>query len=130
MYVHSLMFINEISGGRSSITGLESIEEAKDLANVLKSGKMPAPARIVEEQIVGPFAWVRNPSGQECIRSAVAFVMVLVYMLFFYSKKAGLTANIALIGKLVFPVWNIGFARSCSYFARYCRYCSYHGYGG
>lgn len=91
--------INEISGGRSSITGLGSIEEAKDLANILKSGKMPAPARIVEEQIVGPSL------GKESIRAGIysflfAFLMVLVYMLFFYSKKAGLAANIALLTNL------------------------------
>ncbi len=93
--------INEISGGRSSITGLESIEEAKDLANILKSGKMPAPARIVEEQIVGPSL------GKESINAGMysfvfAFIMVLIYMLFFYSKKAGLSANIALILNLFF----------------------------
>lgn len=101
-YVRSFPTVqNEISGGRSSITGLESIEEAKDLANVLKSGKMPAPARIVEEQIVGPSL------GKESINAGmysfiVAFIMVLVYMLFFYSKKAGLAANIALIMNLFF----------------------------
>lgn len=99
-YVRSFPTVqNEISGGRSSITGLESIEEAKDLANVLKSGKMPAPARIMEEQIVGPSL------GRESIRSGmfsffVAFIMVLAYMLFFYSKKAGLSANIALLANL------------------------------
>ncbi|HSO85325.1 MAG TPA: protein translocase subunit SecDF [Draconibacterium sp.] len=103
-YVRSFPTVqNEISGGRSSITGLESIEEAKDLANVLKSGKMPAPARIVEEQIVGPSL------GKESIRSgmfsfAVAFVMVLAYMLFFYSKKAGLSANVALLANLFFLI--------------------------
>ncbi len=103
-YVRSFPTVqNEISGGRSSITGLESIEEAKDLANVLKSGKMPAPARIVEEQIVGPSL------GKESIRSGmlsfvVAFVMVLAYMLFFYSKKAGLAANIALLANLFFLI--------------------------
>ncbi|MDO8951756.1 MAG: protein translocase subunit SecD, partial [Draconibacterium sp.] len=101
-YVRSFPTVqNEISGGRSSITGLESIEEAQDLANVLKSGKMPAPARIVEEQIVGPSL------GKESINSGmysfvVAFIMVLAYMLFFYSKKAGLTANIALLANLFF----------------------------
>ncbi len=101
-YVRSFPTVqNEISGGRSSITGLEDIEEAQDLANVLKSGKMPAPARIVEEEIVGPSL------GKESIRAglysfAVAFVMVLVYMLFFYSKKAGLSANIALLANLFF----------------------------
>jgi SecD/SecF fusion protein len=103
-YVRSFPTVqNEISGGRSSITGLESIEEAKDLANVLKSGKMPAPARIVEEQVVGPSL------GRESIRAgmmsfAVAFVMVLAYMLFFYSKKAGLSANIALLANLFFLI--------------------------
>jgi SecD/SecF fusion protein len=101
-YVRSFPTVqNEISGGRSSITGLESIEEAKDLANVLKSGKMPAPARIVEEQIVGPSL------GRESINAGmysflVAFVMVLAYMLFFYSKKAGLSANVALLANLFF----------------------------
>jgi SecD/SecF fusion protein len=103
-YVRSFPTVqNEISGGRSSITGLESIEEAKDLANVLKSGKMPAPARIVEEQIVGPSL------GRESIRSGmysfvVAFVLVLAYMLFFYSKKAGLSANVALLANLFFLI--------------------------
>ncbi len=101
-YVRSFPTVqNEISGGRSSITGLESIEEAKDLANVLKSGKMPAPARIVEEQIVGPSL------GRESINAGmysflVAFVAVLAYMLFFYSKKAGLSANVALLANLFF----------------------------
>jgi SecD/SecF fusion protein len=94
---------NEITGGRSSITGLESIEEAKDLANVLKSGKMPAPARIVEEQIVGPSL------GKESINAGMysfvaAFIAVLAYMLFFYSKKAGLSANIALLANLFFLI--------------------------
>jgi len=93
--------ITEISGGRSSITGLESIEEAKDLANILKSGKMPAPARIVEEQIVGPSL------GKESITASMysflfAFLIVIIYMLFFYSSKAGLTANIALLANLFF----------------------------
>jgi len=101
-YVRSYPTVNgEIPGGRSSITGLESVEEAQDLANVLKSGKMPAPAHIVEEQIVGPSL------GAESIRAGMlsfvfAFIGVLIYMLFFYSKKAGLTANIALISNLFF----------------------------
>lgn len=92
---------NEISGGRSSITGLESIEEAKDLANVLKSGKMPAPARIVEEEIVGP-SLGKESINKGMMSFAAAFIMVLAYMLFFYSKKAGLTANIALLVNLFF----------------------------
>ncbi len=103
-YVRSFPTVqNEISGGRSSITGLESIEEAKDLANILKSGKMPAPAHIIQEAIVGPSL------GQEAINSGffsfvVAFVLVLVYMLFFYSKKAGLAANVALITNVFFLI--------------------------
>ncbi|HKJ40924.1 MAG TPA: protein translocase subunit SecF, partial [Sunxiuqinia sp.] len=76
---------------------------AKDLANILKSGKMPAPAHILQEAIVGPSL------GKEAIQSGlwsfvVAFLLVLVYMLFFYSKKAGFTANMALIANLFFII--------------------------
>ena len=103
-YVRSFPTVNgEIPGGRSSITGLESIEEAKDLANVLKSGKMPAPARIIQESIVGPSL------GQKAINSGlssflIAFAFVLIYMLFFYSKNAGLAANIALLANMFFII--------------------------
>jgi len=101
-YVRSYPTVNsEITGGRSSITGLESVEEAQDLANILKSGKMPAPAHIIHEQIVGPSL------GKEAINSGlwsfvIAFLLVLAYMLFFYSKRAGLAANIALIVNMFF----------------------------
>lgn len=101
-YVRSYPTVNtEITGGRSSITGLESVEEAQDLANILKSGKMPAPAHIIQEEIVGPSL------GQEAINSGlisflVAFLLVLGYMFFFYSKKAGFAANLALIANLYF----------------------------
>lgn len=103
-YVRSFPTVqNEISGGRSSITGLESIEEAKDLANILKSGKMPAPARIIQEEIVGPSL------GQEAINSGmysflIAFLLVLIYMFFFYSRHAGLAANVALIANMFFII--------------------------
>lgn len=103
-YVRSFPTVqNEISGGRSSITGLESIEEAKDLSNILKSGKMPAPARIIQEEIVGPSL------GQEAISSGfysfiIAFILVLIYMFFFYSRNAGLTANVALIANMFFII--------------------------
>jgi SecD/SecF fusion protein len=103
-YVRSFPTVNgEITGGRSSISGLETVEEAKDLANILKSGKMPAPARILQEEIVGPSL------GQEAISSGmwsfvIAFILVLAYMLFFYSKNAGLTANIALLANLFFVI--------------------------
>jgi SecD/SecF fusion protein len=103
-YVRSYPNVNgEITGGRSSITGLESVEEAKDLANILKSGKMPAPAVIIAEDVVGPSL------GQEAITSGmwsfgIAFLLVLGYMLFFYSKKAGMAANIALIINVFFLI--------------------------
>lgn len=103
-YVRSYPTVNtEITGGRSSITGLESVEEAQDLANILKSGKMPAPANIIHEQIVGPSL------GKEAISSGlwsfvIAFILVLIYMLFFYSKRAGLAANIALIVNMFFII--------------------------
>ncbi|MBA4408753.1 MAG: protein translocase subunit SecDF [Bacteroidota bacterium] len=95
--------IQEITGGRSSITGLESIEEAKDLANILKSGKMPAPAIIIAEDVVGPSL------GREAINSGmwsflIAFLLTLGYMLFFYSKRAGMTSNIALIVNVFFLI--------------------------
>ncbi len=102
-YVYSYPVVqNEIKGGRSSITGNFTIAEAKDLANVLKSGKLPAPARIIEEEIVGPTL------GKEAIREgmlsfAFAFVLVLIYMLFYY-KKAGIAANAALLANLLFII--------------------------
>ncbi|MBO7320671.1 MAG: protein translocase subunit SecDF [Bacteroidales bacterium] len=90
----------EITGGRSAITGNFTIEEAEDLANVLKSGKLPAPASIVQEQVVGPSL------GSESIKAGilsilVAFVLVLVYIAVFYSG-AGLVANLALICNVIF----------------------------
>ncbi len=101
-YVRSHPVVNqEIKGGRSSISGGGmDIKEAKDLANILKSGKLPAPARIIEEAIVGPSL------GQEAINSGlisfiIAFVIVLLYM-FFYYNHAGLVANIALIANIFF----------------------------
>lgn len=103
-YVYSAPRVNqEITGGSSQITGDFTIEEAKDLANVLKSGKMPAPAQIVEEAIVGPSL------GQEAISSgfssfALAFVLVLIYMLFYYSRNAGFAANVALIVNVFFLI--------------------------
>jgi len=102
-YVYSFPNVNgEIKGGRSSITGGFSVEEATDLANILKSGKLPAPAHIIEEAIVGPSL------GQEAIDSGlfsfvIAFILVLVYMLFWYSKS-GIVANIALVANVFFII--------------------------
>lgn len=91
---------NEITGGRSAISGHFTIEEAEDLANVLKSGKLPAPATIVQEQVVGPSL------GSESINAGmvsflIAFALVLVYMLIFY-KGAGLVADVALLTNVLF----------------------------
>ena len=90
----------EISGGRSQITGNFTPEEGADLANVLKSGKLPVPARIIEEAIVGPSL------GKEAVNAGMisfiaAFVLVLLYMLFFYNK-AGLIADLALVSNIFF----------------------------
>ncbi len=101
-YVYSAPRVNgEIPGGRSSITGDFTVTEAKDLANILKSGKLPAPARIIEEEIVGPSL------GQEAIDAGLrsfflAFIVVIIYMVFYYSRKAGLVADIALIANMFF----------------------------
>ena len=100
-YVYSAPRVNsEIPNGRSSISGQFTIQEAKDLANVLKSGKLPAPARITQEAVVGPSL------GQESINSSmisfvIAFCCVLIYMMLFYNK-AGMVASIALVANLFF----------------------------
>ena len=91
--------LNEITGGVSSITGHFTIEEATDLTNVLKSGKLPAPATIVQEQVVGPSL------GAASIRAGlisflIAFILVLIYMIFFY-KGAGVAADFALLTNVV-----------------------------
>ncbi len=102
-YVYSFPNVNgEIKGGRSSITGGFSLEEATDLANILKSGKLPAPAHIIEEAIVGPSL------GQEAINSGIlsfiiAFIVILLYMYFYYSK-AGIVADIALVANIFFII--------------------------
>ena len=87
---------NEIAGGNSQITGNFTVEEAKDLANTLKSGKMPAPARIIQEDVVGPSL------GKEAIQSglwsfALGFVLILLYMIFYYGLIPGLIADFALL---------------------------------
>jgi len=100
-YVYSFPTVQaEISGGRSQITGNFTINEADDLANILKSGKLPAPARIIEEAIVGPSL------GQEAIDAGfrsfiIALMIVLVYMIFYYNF-AGVVSNIALLANLFF----------------------------
>ncbi|MBQ8959164.1 MAG: protein translocase subunit SecDF [Bacteroidales bacterium] len=101
-YVYSFPVVNgEIPNGRSSISGGGmTIEEAQDLANILKAGKLPAPARILEEQVVGPSL------GKEAVQKGMwsmvfAFILVLVYMVFFYNKS-GLVADVALLVNVFF----------------------------
>jgi SecD/SecF fusion protein len=100
-FVYSAPNVNdEIPNGSSSISGSYTVEEAQDLANILQAGKLPAPARIVSEDVVGPTL------GKEAIQAGtlsfiIAFVMVLLYMQLYYGK-AGLIANVALLTNLFF----------------------------
>jgi SecD/SecF fusion protein len=94
---------SEITGGSSQITGNFTPNEAQDLANLLKSGKLPAPARIIQENVVGPSL------GQKAVKDGfgsfgIAFVLVLLYMVFYYSRKAGLAADIALMANVFFLI--------------------------
>jgi SecD/SecF fusion protein len=99
-YVRSYPRVNvEITGGNSVIEGDFTLEEATDLSNILMSGKMPAPARIISDTVVGPTL------GKEAIRSGfvsflIAFALVLGFMIFYYSKSAGTIADIALFANI------------------------------
>ncbi len=101
-YVYSYPNVNsEIPNGRTEITGNFTAAEAQDLSNVLKSGKMPAPARIIRESVVGPSL------GQEAIDNGltsfiIAFIVILLYMIFYYGAKAGIVADLALICNVFF----------------------------
>ncbi len=94
--------INEIPNGRSSITGGFTIEEAKDLANILQAGKLPAPAKIVAEDLVGPS--LGEESIHAGIRSVIiAFIAILAFMVMYYNTS-GIVANIALFLNLFFII--------------------------
>ena len=98
--VYSYPTVNsEITGGSSEISGNFTVEEAEDLSNVLKSGKLPAPATIIQEQVVGPSLGAESINAG-LISFVIAFVLVLLYMLFFY-QGAGVVANIALLCNVV-----------------------------
>ena len=90
---------SEISGGSSQITGNFTLEEAEDLANVLKSGKLPAPATIIQEQVVGPSLGAESINAG-LISFVIAFILVLIYMVLFY-QGAGLVADVALLCNVV-----------------------------
>jgi SecD/SecF fusion protein len=93
---------NEISGGRTSISGSFTPEEATDLANILKSGKLPAPARIVQEQVVGPTLGIESiKEGRNSL--IISFVVIFILMLIYYNT-GGIIANISLILNLFFTV--------------------------
>ncbi len=101
-FVYSYPTVNQkIDGGQSQITGDFTPEESQDLANILKSGKLPAPARIVEDTVVGPSL------GQEAVNSGLssfiwAFIVVLIYMLLYYGVRAGWVADFALVANMFF----------------------------
>ncbi|MBI1316022.1 protein translocase subunit SecDF [bacterium] len=100
-YVYSFPRVQgEIPGGNTQITGSFSVEEAMDLANILKAGKLPAPARIIQADVVGPSL------GKEAVQAglwsfAVAMLIVLAYMIFYYGQ-AGIAANVALVANMFF----------------------------
>lgn len=102
--VYSAPRVNgEISGGQSSITGNFTIEDTKDLANTLKSGRMPAPARIVQEEVVGPTLGAQSIQ-QGVISFIIAFVLLMLYMVVMYGMIPGMMANFALIVNLFFTL--------------------------
>lgn len=93
----------EIDGGQSQISGSFTIEDTKDLANTLKSGRMPAPARIVQEEVVGPTLGAQ--SIQQGLWSfAIAFVLLMIYMIIMYDFIPGMLANGALLANLFFTL--------------------------
>ena len=101
-YVYSAPTVqNEITGGRSSITGNFTPEQSKDLANVLRSGKMPAPAHIVQEDIVGPSLGAASIQAG-FISCVVAFILLMVYVCSMYGFTAGMVANGALLLNMFF----------------------------
>ncbi len=95
--------LTQIDGGNSSITGNFTIEDTKDLANTLNSGKMPAPTRIVQEEVVGPSLGAQSIM-QGAISFVVAFVLLMIYMVMLYGFIPGMLANIALLFNLFFTL--------------------------
>jgi SecD/SecF fusion protein len=100
--VYSAPNVNEeIKGGSSSISGNFTQNEATDLANILKSGKMPARARIESSEVIGPSLGAK--SVQDGFNSfLIAFVVVMLYMMFYFSRRAGLVADLALMANMFF----------------------------
>lgn len=102
--VYSAPRVNqEIDGGQSSISGNFTVEDTKDLANTLKSGRMPAPARIVQEEVVGPTLGAQSIQ-QGVISFVIAFVILMFYMIIMYNFIPGMMANIALLFNMFFTL--------------------------
>ena len=95
--------LTQIDGGNSQITGNFTIEDTKDLANTLNSGKMPAPTRIVQEEVVGPSLGAQSIK-QGVISFIVAFVLLMIYMVMLYGFIPGMLANMALLFNLFFTL--------------------------
>ena len=95
--------LTQIDGGNSQITGNFTIEDTKDLANTLNSGKMPAPTRIVQEEVVGPSLGAQSIQ-QGIISFIVAFVLLMIYMIMLYGPIPGLLADCALLFNLFFTL--------------------------
>ncbi len=95
--------LTQIDGGNSQITGNFTIEDTKDLANTLNSGKMPAPTRIVQEEVVGPSLGAQSIK-QGIISFVVAFVLLMIYMILLYGFIPGIMADIALLFNLFFTL--------------------------
>ena len=95
--------LTQIDGGNSQITGNFTIEDTKDLANTLNSGKMPAPTRIVQEEVVGPSLGAQSIQ-QGIISFIVAFVLLMIYMIMLYGFIPGLMADCALLFNLFFTL--------------------------
>ena len=93
----------EITGGQSSISGNFTIEDTKDLANTLESGRMPAPAKIVQEEVVGPTLGAQS-IHQGLVSFAIAFVLLMLYMILMYNFIPGMMANLALLANLFFTL--------------------------
>ena len=95
--------LTQIDGGHSQITGNFTIEDTKDLANTLNSGKMPAPTRIVQEEVVGPSLGAQSIK-QGVISFVVAFVLLMIYMIMLYGWVPGILSDIALLFNLFFTL--------------------------
>ena len=95
--------LTQIDGGNSQITGNFTIEDTKDLANTLNSGKMPAPTRIVQEEVVGP-SLGQQSINQGIMSFIVAFVLLMIYMIMLYGWIPGILSDIALLFNLFFTL--------------------------